>query len=109
MNVLPTVERQRQQLQRLKHELSRLDVRISRLRIGVRQAELDTRSVLPLQLDGCHALIEQLVSLRSLANKIANSKKELPRLVTDPTLLESLNKDLMELGNLPHSCSDLFG
>ncbi len=54
LEVIPQVSAQRKRLERLKHELSRLDVRISRLRIAVRQAELDSDSILPIQLDAAH-------------------------------------------------------
>ena len=63
---IPVVTAQRKRIERLKHELSRLDVRISRLRIAVRQAELDTASILPVQLDGAHYQLEQLVKISQI-------------------------------------------
>ena len=66
-SIIPVVRSQRRQSERLKHELSRLDVRISKLRIAVRQAELDSASVLPIQLDGAHYLLEQRSKLKTLA------------------------------------------
>ncbi len=63
---IPVVSAQRKRIERLKHTLSRLDIRISKLRIAVRQAELDTASILPVQLDGTHFQLEQLVKLSQI-------------------------------------------
>ncbi len=84
--VLPQVRARRKSIERLKHELSRLDVQISKLRIGVRQAELDTLGVLPLQLDECHGLLEQYSEYQDLLGAVAACKKQLPLLLSDATL-----------------------
>jgi len=65
--VIPVVRAQRKRIERLKHELSRLDVRISKLRIAVRQAELDTSSVLPIQLEGAHYQLDQRAELNQVS------------------------------------------
>lgn len=83
--VIPVVHSQRKQIERLKHELSRLDVRISKLRIAVRQAELDTASVLPIQLDGAHFQLEQQVKLQ----QISVSKPQFLNLIQDAKVKES--------------------
>ena len=95
--VIPTVYSQRKSLERLKHELSRLDVRISKLRVGIRQAELDTKSVLPVQLDGCHAIIERRSELEALSSKIAECKKSLPSFVSDASTKDAVLAALSEL------------
>lgn len=96
--VIPTVSEKRKRIERLKHTLSRLDVRLSQLRIAVRQAELDTSSVLPIQLDGAHAQLEQRVILSQLAERVAAAKKKLPELLkgADAELIESMNKLFVE-------------
>jgi phosphate transport system permease protein len=66
-SIIPVVRAQRKQIERLKHELSRLDVRISKLRIAIRQAELDTANVLPIQLDAAHYQLEQQTQLKQIA------------------------------------------
>ncbi len=94
--VLPVVTAQRNRVQRLKHDLSRSDVRISKLRIGIRQAELDTKSVLPLQLDECHVLIQQRTALEQLADRVAESKLRITSLIDDPQKAEAIAKQFAE-------------
>ena len=88
--VLPQVSGQRRRVESLKDELSRLDVQISRLRIGVRQAELDTLGVLPLQLDGCHGLLEQLSAYQELLGAVSACKKQIPTFLNDASQAEKL-------------------
>lgn len=82
--VIPVVRSQRDRIERLKHDLSRLDVRISKLRIAVRQAELDTASVLPIQLDGVHYQLEQ----RAKLTLIPATKAQLLRELKDDGLIK---------------------
>ncbi len=89
-SVLPTVQTQRKQLTQLKRKLSRADAEISKLRIAVRQAELDSESVLPVQLDAVHNALEQLQTLEMQAAKIAGLLQQLPQLIQDKEFANQL-------------------
>lgn len=73
--ILPRVAAQRRQLNRLKYRLSKLDAQINQARVAVRQAELDSNSVLPLLLDESHHLIEQLVQQDVQRSQVENAKQ----------------------------------
>lgn len=94
--VVRVVAAQRKGIERLKHELSRLDARISRSRIAVRQAELDTSSLLPIQLDGAHHQLEQRAMLKQMAERISVAKTTLPGLLNNAELAKNLVKLLSE-------------
>jgi hypothetical protein len=87
---LPTIRSQLEQLHALKRELSRLDEKISQLRIAVRQAELDTDSLLPLSLDAAHHPLEQLEALAQSESKIARLRPLLLEMVDEASLTKSI-------------------
>jgi ABC-type phosphate transport system permease subunit len=95
-SLIPVVSAQRKRIEQLKRAMSRLDVRISQLRIAVRQAELDTSSVLPIQLDGAHNLLEQLAILKQVAERIGDAKNDLPSLLNNAEISDPLQRLIID-------------
>ncbi len=88
----------RHHLERLKRELSRLDARITRLRVAIRQAELDTKTSLPLNVDDCHNFLESLLTLELQQTAIEAVRQYVASNPVDPpTESERLKSSLEEI------------
>lgn len=100
--LLPELRHKHREYSRLKSQISRLDSRINSLRVAARQAELDTATVLPVDLASSHYLLEQLQNLQELESSVTNIQPKLKGSLTNNAQAENANNALAEfLKKLP--------
>ncbi len=90
--IVTKLAKERSTVHWLMHEISVLDRRLSEARVDVRQAELDTRETALAQADNVGPLVDRIVFLDRLQQRLREAKQHAQQQITDDALRATWTK-----------------